>query len=419
MRWHWQLITIWTNEHVYLIVSEESEQLARVKSCMSMKSGTCSSLAYASLADGIMDGRNIRSVRKVWAVLSQSFPFGSFEEIPSRGYVGIPDWIEQCWSSLPMEYLPKATFCGMDVLKQYFARMWQSAVPGSAFYAALDGRGYFFGYGEQEPFIRVSKDAMTWLQQGRGFSDDWLQQTGMLYRNRTGFTLSRIHILEDSSQALIQPADEQVRLESGFPGIEYLPRHSEVPILVQCIGSAMMKREVLNEQVFQLLQRRADHSRVAYAFQLGAGLLLLGWVCLLLGACKQESIRKDSGDLLQEWENARKTWQTGNDRFIEKYRDMKEQGIEMSLIGLIGSSVPSTFRLERIRIQNVEDSGKDLLISITGEIDAVDGSGAIHDWLDDLIRKEVIHRVIDLKLNQTNSALKFHLQGDAAKGLNI
>jgi len=168
-----------------------------------------------------------------------------------------------------------------------------------------------------------------------------------------------------------------------------------------------------------LLQRRTDHSRVAYACQFGAGLLLLGWICLLLGACKQGSIRENSGDLVQEWELARKEWQMGNDRFMEKYRDMKEQRMEMSLIGLIGSSAPSTFRLERIHIQNDEDARKDLLVSITGEINAVDGSAAIHDWLDDLIRKEVIHRVIDLKLNQTKTALRFHMQGNASKGLNM
>lgn len=373
----------------------------------------CSAEKYESVACGLLKTMHSGNARIVWSVIQESFSYGSFGKDASHALLKIPDSLEACWNNLPARLLPQSVYAGLDALKRFLLQIDQSTKQGTGFYMVLDLRGYFIGFSEQDTIFRISRDATYCEGDRTGLSQEWLQQTAMLYRNRTGRELSVIRVLFDHSVKVIQPDHPQMQVQAVAPDSGHCNQDRDFPVLISCIGSVITGDCNLQPLQIRMLQDRQTRTQMKSAFQLGSMLLLSGWIALLVGACRNPSRDEYDSGMLHEWEDAKKVWQTGMGRMLRMSEQLKEKRIEITLVGLIGKSLPQEIHVNRIRIENGRDDSDGFLISLKGEVDSDGGSVLLQDWLDKLMRSGVIERVRDLRFERFDETLGFHLEGES------
>lgn len=412
MRWQKQITTIWSERSVYLISSRKNEEEVQWEDVVELGYADCNGERYSREFRKLIKTSKFNEIRIVWAILQESFPYGTFKQETKGIDPILPKWVSDCWKDLEEELLPRTVFSGMSALKQFLMKVESFHSPGCSLFFNLGGRGYFMGYGEKEIFVRVSRDPVDRSGGFRVLNEDWLHQTRMLYRNRTGTELKKLRVMSSGSTDLVPPANMPLVIDPVIPSdLDCNFAVCSVPGPIALIHTAVQQPDMNAELPIPILETRKNRIRMDSIYRWGAGLLLLGWITLLAGACKRTPPSDESIQLMQEWKKAESEWYAGHKRWERESENLEKSRSELLLIGSLGRTCPEPIRIDRIQILRPSGKPQDLKISLEGIINGEQESQAFHEWLSGLMDEGILTHVENLRFENKESSLRFIVEG--------
>ena len=221
------------------------------------------------------------------------------------GLSGFPDWMLACWRELEAKELPERLVSATACLEAELRKWPEFREPGTGVYFPAGSQSLFLAHAGECVFKRVSRRAEKVISDGHLPDPDWIQQTRMLYRNRTGAELQRI-LIPGRDEApgdmagveicagILPPAWVVSATTRMQPGLLFL--HASA---ARSGDSPDCCRRV------EEFERKIRRQRREAGFRAAAWVLLGTWMLSLLGACRG---RPDDADRRQPWEEASREW---------------------------------------------------------------------------------------------------------------
>lgn len=374
---------------------------------------TCSAGGYRRVMKKFLDGAQRRNTRVIWVVFRECFPSAGTGGPGCRDFIP-PEWMERCWKLLPQVELPDGVVAGAEAVATVL-QGWQAfRKPGRGLYCEFSGRGYFFAYGEETCYRRVSR-ADSMLTGGSGDLDpDWLQQTRMLYRSRTGYDLREVFRLVGPGGFTCTNSIAGSPIDS-IPSLpEWMPREESRLATGLLMFHASGCQGGARDLKLTLLDRRRARHRLDSVFRWGAISLLGGWLLLLQGACRQyEAIEQVDPQNRHSWEASKAEWMATDRKWRHGMESARYREAPYRLVGSIARTVPNGVELDRIRIRRAPSGPMELQVqgSYTGEL----ASPVFKAWMDGLKSGGPLAGIENLRFERDGNILLFRLDAKTGK----
>ncbi len=407
MRKRGQLLTIWTGERVYLILfkSDQAHHPSIVHLSLDEKASPVES--YLDAGQRLLEGAKPGTVENIWIVLRESYPYGSFEDNGDSWNIIKDTQLGECCRSLPDTCLPRFIFSGVDVMKTMIAQHEDIWKPGQGAVLDFGEKLYFLGYGEDEPFARISRRPLE-MGRDRPIGEDWLQQTSMLYQNQTGYQLKLIFLF---SQDPIQPYKSKIHginVESLSPHVGDAVGLQDFPL--SGLLSLLQRNSPLNRIRLDVLDQRKCWADLVHGFRLGVALLLFGGCLLLVAACRSGALGHSVDTTSQEqWQKNIAQWELANRMWKEKSTRVRNRRLAILLAGEIAGSLPEQVQLRRLQINKSAYPEASMDMILEGEIASATSSSNFQSWVDSLVDAGVLGDVRNLQYEPSGKNLEFQL----------
>ncbi|MEX0326546.1 MAG: hypothetical protein AB3N33_10725 [Puniceicoccaceae bacterium] len=323
----------------------------------------------------------------------------------------LPEWIEACWKEIPEEQLPETLVDGIDCLEQRL-RDWPAfSQNGHGCFLTLEQRACFFAYAEGTVFRRISR-----LEKGQEaiplfFSEDWMQQTRMLFKSRTGLDLCKV---------LVPQADEGMLPSRRF-GLVFSscqpkdwPEHGKASRSLQFLARPVSGRSASREiRHHPILERRLRSREQTSVFRSASFLLLGGWLLLLFAACRSgEPDMQGQTVLHQRWEAAAVRWENSNKAWKLRDAENRTREAPFRVAGSIIQSVPEGILLDRLSISDGDEATPGhVAVALKGTFKGEEDSPVFRSWIRDLQERKVLSSVENLRFNRREDWIHFQLSG--------
>jgi hypothetical protein len=346
-----------------------------------------------------------------WVFVEEGLPRGCGDAGADR-LSGFPDWMRCCWSELRTGEFPgrivSATACMEEELRNWPA----VREAGTGLYFPLGERCLFLALTGEGVFKRFSR--RTCAGAGQDCPDpDWIQQTRMLCRSRTGVELRRILLPGEHGSP---PAIEGLELCTGIlppawvaggkAGME--PSHFFLHACVARTTDTAACRRRIDE-----LEKRWRSECRERTFRMAACLLLGTWMLALLGACRS---RPGESGLRSQWEKAGMEWQGMEDKWIEHARQLEQSAAPYRMVGQLAVTLPEGVGVNRIRLKRSGDLREPgLSVLVEGTYSGRETSDVFHDWMDQLKAGGSLHQVENLRFERRDTHIAFQLEGHSVQ----
>lgn len=410
MRKRGQLVTIFTNERVSIVYQDTAAAVAADPVVEHLDVTSLDLVEqYHEWVCRRENGLHRGTVDRTWVVVRESFPYGSFEEDSHVWRMGADTWFRDFCDKLSPGLFPQKVHTGLDIIKAIYSQNEEIWRPGHGVFTVIGEKAFFMAYGENGTFVRISRNPLIREANAQVFRPDWLQQTRMLYSNRTGYKLGKIHIVAEYPLQ-ISGVDEQDLEVDTLPCPATNADGCQLPVPVS--GLVLLLRPPNNLEGHQLgvLQQRKCHHDVVRGLKAGVAMMLAGALVLLAGACKGGAFEKTGGHLLTErWNASVAEWQDTNRIWNEKSTSVRNRRLAILLTGSIGANLPERVRLTRIQVQKSSPVETNLEMTLEGRLDSPASPGAFQTWVDALVESGILEDVRNLQFNPQGTSLEFRL----------
>lgn len=327
----------------------------------------------------------------------------------------LPGWMEAAWAGLPVRELPERVLSATACLEAGLRRWPEFRQPGTGIRFQAGGRCLFFALAGEDVHKRISRGVEK-AGEGHSIPDgEWMAQTRMLYRSRTGRELKRILVPGGP--------DSAGKVETGAFLCAGDPPGWGAPWGL-CVGSgefyihACAIREGAGPGcVLSVpgLERRKHQGRREALFRSAACVLLGTWMLVLLAACHSlEGGGEEEAETLRQWRHATDRLRTTEARWRAIAEREARESAPYRMIGGIASTMPPPVSVSRIRVgERGKDAGEGLSVLVNGTCSGGDASGIFHEWITRLREKTVLTKIENLRFEPEGTQLRFHLEGYA------
>lgn len=401
----WVSFVVWENSASGLEISQVHE----------MPAEDCTADSFADAFDELryISGGIFAIVR--WIIIEESFPGDLSDDASSRigqGNHHLPVWMRRCWEGLPASYLPERVTSGSRCLLFLLNEWEEFHQTGTGIYFALLGRGYFFGYGERDCLLRVSRPSG---EPSGALSDEWIRQTSMLYRNRTGIELARIFVVGDQAgigldnegagtvvRPVLNPPNWMKR-DSGNGSVELKYFHA-----AGLHAPGKLKLEI------KLIDQGRQGRRMDKALRWCSFLLMGTWVLLWVGACRNADVLPDHSDSeMRLWEKERIRWEQSHRNWLATRETYNRGAAQFHVVGVLARSLPDATELNRIHLQRGQEG---VPFEIEGSFHGPNASEEFKDWFARLGNESPPVNIRNLEFEPASHGLLFRVTGNAATG---
>jgi hypothetical protein len=371
----------------------------------------CSVENYMEMFNAIIPPIRSANVPVLW-ILMQGKGVSTHEkkDLPQR----FPEWMEAVWKGIPSSALPARILPGFACLEKALHDEAGCSRPGQGICFPIHGKWYFFGFSEEGFFRRVSRGVGNDHAACPALDEEWVQQTKMLYRGRTGVELKEIQLPGSAAHrrnlaGVIVMTDSR---PAGWP----LPADeaTTVPQSLQFIHAIALQQshgETL-ENVRVVEERRAERVLMSH-FRMATALLFGGWLFLMLGACHSNEARPvDANRIQEEWSLEVDYWEDQHKRWREQSSRRREMARPFRFVGDVVASAPEGVDLERLFLsRRGGELGNALSIELEGSFEGDEASGVLRDWMQELRQQSSLAHVENLRFEKLGSGIQFHLEG--------
>ena len=260
-------------------------------------------------------------------------------------------------------------------------------------------------------FRRISRLANSAAHQLPVLDSEWMQQTRMLFNNRTGLELKKVYVPQlDTMDGTLEIEGIEVSHEyrpHGWP--EEIGEWSGLKFLHACALGDHPEEATLHHPIIERC-RTVRHWKSA--FRTATVLLFAGWALFLQGACRHDAPEgiMDTGqpqlskEAIEFWEASDKKW-----RQLSRRREATARPFE--LIGMVVASAPPGIDLDRIHLSRPDGDAKNLSLVMEGSCLSGEGPAEFRQWMGHLRETTPLGRVENLKFDRQSGTLRFHLVG--------
>ncbi|NDV62712.1 hypothetical protein G0Q06_09645 [Puniceicoccales bacterium CK1056] len=347
-----------------------------------------------------------------WVILSESFPHEG-SEMDCQPV--IPGWIARCWEGLELSEIPRVILMGRQSLECALNEWPEFQSSGTGLCLRIAQRILFLGQGNGRRYYRLSRKGLAGPADENYVSREWLLQTRLLFRNRTGTALRKVYIPQGREchfsweneksleiiPSLKPPAWASLCDEALDDGLRFLH-----------LSAFNGAREPACRIHLPILEKRRHTQTWDRRLKIGSCLLLGGWSFLLLGACRHSVAASPSAmgeDRLAafqtEVEGYEKRWQK-----IKNYETGRR--LPYRLVGIIARSKPEAVELERIQLARA--AGKvpgTFTVTVKGALEAKEPTAGFRGWVDGLRDAIDLDRIENLRFERSEKRIHFLLQG--------
>lgn len=344
----------------------------------------------------------------LWLVARECLPGPAHSdgELPLH----LPEWMISCWQTCPAAALPFRLVSLVGCMETVLKAWEPMRSPGTGLLLPMGSRAIFLANADGVVFKRISR----WQP---GSADvqvdaDWIRQTRMLYRHRTGADLEHFFL----------PAGDGRLLRFNRNGIGH-PWEGDLPPgwlgstdgrLSPCLAFAhscgLLDTPAGGAPLrVPALARRQRQRRLEGHLKVGVCVLLLGWMVLFLSACSSINREKPDPEAVQAWRNASARWHELDRRWRASEERRQVAAAPFQLAGGLISSAPEVVDLERIRVI-VEPSGS-LGLLVQGAFSGPAAPPAFREWMDRLQEEERVKDLKSLRFDPAGEVIRFSLLG--------
>ncbi len=407
-RW---ITVCWTQDRVsFCFWLKEAGKLAKALESKQLPACNLNARSYVEILEALTGKQTGKPVRIIWMLMFTPMETAS-GSAKAGGYPVMPDWMEACWKQLPLSLMPSFSCYGLDcIVKQL--RDWDPMDnKGTGVYFEALGKGYFFGFGEQETFHRISRPAKLRADPDRELDADWCQQTRMLYRNRTGLELKRILLpwtVKRNSLVVVSGDIELIPVLSPVD-VANLPgagMSEALAFLHYCLLQAEEGEDFI--MLEDPVRSYRGRSQSVSTMKTGIYLLACGWVLLFLGAC-QNFNRKSGQDpaLHEDWNREKAEWKESNKRYRKHLADVSDNALPYKLVAEVAANVPQQLELERIHLWEPPVKSQRIhYLRVEGRFHDAEPNGEFRQWIESF-KDDLGSGHEQLRLTPDESGLRF------------
>lgn len=404
----WVSFSVWIN-------SGKGAELAHVHE---LPADDCTADTFVDSVDELRYVSGGTFTRVVWIIVEESFPGDLSGDASSK--IGqsnhhLPAWMRRCWEELPASYLPGRVTSGSRCLL-FLLKEWEEFhQSGTGFHFTLLGRSYFFGYGEGDCLIRVSRHAGA---NRAGVSDEWLRQTAMLYRNRTGTELTQMFVPGDQAGYEVDDRSGHVCLrtvlkpplwmrnweDDGSPELRYFH-------VAGLLAAEKGKLEI------ELIERGQHGRRMDRALQWCSLLLMGTWMLLWVSACRSSEVQVEFPESeIRLWEKERTRWEQSHRKWLVMRDEREREEGPLRVAGVLARSLPELAEINRIHVERGRDK---VPFELEGTYHGQSASDAFKAWFLRLGNEARPVNIRNLDFEPDDKRLLFKVTGNASLGGEI
>jgi hypothetical protein len=400
---------------VSFVVWETSGKGVEIAHVQEMPAGDCTPDSFADAVDELryVSGGIFSAVR--WIIIEESFP-GDLSGDPSskigQGNHHLPAWMRQCWEDLPASYLPGCVTSGSRCLLSLLDAWEEFHQTGTGIFFALLGRGYFFGFGERECLLRISRQS---ADASGGLSDEWIRQTSMLYRNRTGTELTQILVLGDQTGIGLNDQKANVAVRTVLNPPNWMRwAQGDGSVELKYFHAAGLLASGKGKLEIDLIEQGRDGRRLDKALRWCSFLLMGTWMLLWIGACRNTDVPADRSESeIRLWEDERTRWEQSHRRWLATKESRDREAAPFRLAGVLARSLPDATELDRIHL---EMGQKGVPFEVEGSYHGVNASDEFKAWFARLGNETPPVNIRNLEFEPFSKGLHFRVTGDVDIG---
>ena len=412
-----QLVSIFTGDTIHILYLEGSLHENAVVQHEKVKAPFPDPGEYQTSVCKLIERPSEKRTGRVWVILRESFPYGSFQEDGSTLSVSSDVWFRQFCEALSPGLFPQRIHSALDVLRVSFSQNtvhWRS---GQGIFFEIDEKGYFFGYDEKDAFLRISRNPIETVPGGKGFRTDWLQQTKMLYQNRTGYELTKITYISAVPITPYGREDTGIAVEPyAICDFGRLPGW-DLPVTPFDLMSITGPSCSLPRFQLDFLDKRIFRHEVVRGFRGGTMVMLVGGVVFLAAACRGGALgTTEDSQLNERWQSSISDWNDARRMWKDKSSFVRSKRLPVLLAGSIGAQLPEQVQLTRLQVQKLPATGDALELSLEGHLESRESTASFQEWVNRLIESRVVDDVRNITFNPEGKLLEFRLQAISTEG---
>jgi hypothetical protein len=409
------LTVCWLEGWVSFAVWENSGKGFEFAQFNEMPAGECTADTFVDAVDELryVSGGIFSTVR--WIIVEESFPGDLSVDASSK--IGqsnhhLPFWMRQCWEELPTSYLPGRVTSGSRCLL-FLLNGWEEFhQPGAGFHFTLLGRGYFFGFGDRDCLLRVSRKAG---QTCGDFSEEWMRQTSMLYRNRTGTELTQIFVMGDQSGLEVDDWNTNVSVRTALNPPKWMRRGQDDGSneLSFFHAAGLLAADQGNLDI-DLIEQARHGRRMDTALRWCSFLLMGTWMLLWVGACRSTEVQAGNAESERRlWENEQMRWVQSHRKWMSTHEARAREAAPLRVAGVLARSLPDTAEIDRIHL---EGGGDTVPFEVEGSYQGENASDEFKEWFVRLGNESSPINIRNLEFEPVKKGLLFRITGDASLG---
>jgi hypothetical protein len=397
------------------VVWENTEKGFEIAQVHEIPAGDCTADTFTEAVDELryVSGGIFTNVR--WIIIEESFPGDLSDDASSRigrGNHHLPAWMRRCWEGLPSSYLPGCVTSGSRCLLSLLNEWEDFHQTGTGIHFSLLGRGYFFGFGERDCLLRVSRAST----EARGdLSDEWIRQTSMLYRNRTGTELNQIILLGDQPGIGMNDQKAKVAVRTGLNPPNWMKwAQGDGSVELKYFHAAGLFAPARGKLEIELIERGRHRGRLDNALRWCSFLLMGTWMLLWVGACRNTDLPADQSESeIRLWENERTRWEQSHQKWLATNERRDREAAPFRLAGILARSLPDATELDRIHL---EMGQKGVPFEVEGSYHGLNASDEFKAWFTRLGNEAPPVNIRNLEFEPFSQGLHFRVAGDMGIG---
>jgi hypothetical protein len=401
------LTVCWLDDAVSFLLWDDGGKFPSRLGDVTFENGNPGIDEYRQVIRKLLRGTSGQLAETRWIVFRESLV-----QTPGSGKRGVElsAAMLECCNGLEAEALPSEVLSATALLESGVYAAQDFGEDGTGFCTPFGRRLCFVARGNGEQFRRLSR--AQFIAEGTllELSSDWLRQTLVLYRNKTGLPLGRVRLSWKGGQ-LDAAGDLPVDVEFGWvppdwPVTEVPQRQQSVRYLHRLAVYTGNRRAL--RMAVEELERRRRFCLLERRLRIFSALLIGGWVFLLFAACQQKALLTDS---VAGPEQIRQREQ------LERYQQQWAQAAEskarraqpFEIVGTLAEFLPKNTLDRHIEVTRIgEHSG--YTVRIGGFLVGGEPLEAVHSFVRQLEADASVREVVNLEVNRSSDRLYFEVE---------
>ena len=326
--------------------------------------------------------------------------------------------MEACWRSCPASVLPGLILSALAVMETILSGWEPLQRPGMGILLPLGTRTVFLAGLGANPFRRISRKPVP--DPDNPMDADWIRQTRMLFRHRSGRDLEQFFFPTASGRmiACSRLGVQTTVLEdppAGWLGAAD-PQLSPVHTFAHACALVRKPQPGCHLRV-PLLERRRRLRQVESHLKVGVVVLLAGWMLFFMSACRLfAQAGPTEAERLALWQEDAK-WREMDRQWQANQQWQAGVDLPYRVIGTVLADLPEPIRLSRLRLSRIQGdpNREDLQLHLEGTFSGSADSPVFRTWLDRLQGGQQVRELTQLRLDPRPGGMAFSLQGPVGR----